>query len=216
MDFRSGPPRLVTFPTGVVGSTRCIDIEIIDDNVALENDEGFNVDFEFVDVEVGLVRKGSIPQSMVIITDEDGMLILPRSFESGIIVLYHIEFSAFSGFSVGFCINEEKVICYQLLQNLQFYLAITHTHTHACTHIHTHTHTHTHTLTHSRTHMHTYTHTHTVLVIDFQTANVTVNENNGTVTVCLEKDKDTDEPIVVEVTEDEGTATGMMCSHAVS
>ena len=53
------------------------------------------------------------------------------------------------------------------------------------------------------------------MVIDFQMANITVNENNGTVTVCLEKDKNTDEPIIVEVTEDEGTAVGMMCSHAV-
>ena len=82
-----------TFPAGVVGSTRCIDIDIIDDNVALENDEGFNVDFEFMDDQVGLVRKGSIPQSMVIITDEDGMLVFTRSFECRIIVLHH-----YSGF----------------------------------------------------------------------------------------------------------------------
>ena len=89
MDFRSGPPHTVTFPAGATGSTRCIDIEIINDNVAMENEEGFNVDFEFVNEEG--VHKGSIPQSMVIITDEDGMLILARNFESCLNVLHHVE-----------------------------------------------------------------------------------------------------------------------------
>ena len=72
MDFNSGTPRSVTFPAGVVGSTRCIEIEIIDDMIALENDEGFNVDFEFVN---GMgARKGAIPQTMVIIIDNDSTL----------------------------------------------------------------------------------------------------------------------------------------------
>ena len=31
MDFNSGTPQTVTFPAGIVGSTRCIGIEIIDD-----------------------------------------------------------------------------------------------------------------------------------------------------------------------------------------
>ena len=72
MDFNSGTPRSVTFPAGVVGSTRCIEIEIIDDMIALENNEGFNVDFEFVN---GMgARKGAIPQTMVIIIDNDSTL----------------------------------------------------------------------------------------------------------------------------------------------
>ena len=72
MDFNSGTPRSVTFPAGVVGSTRCIEIEIIDDMIALENDEGFNVDFEFVN---GMgACKGAIPQTMVIIIDNDSTL----------------------------------------------------------------------------------------------------------------------------------------------
>ena len=56
----------------------------------MENEEGFNVDFEFVNEEG--VHKGSIPQSMVIITNEDGMLILARNFESCINDLHHIEY----------------------------------------------------------------------------------------------------------------------------
>ena len=73
MDFNSGSPQTVTFPAGIVGSTRCIQFDIIDDEVALENNESFNVDFEFVN-GVG-ARKGAIPQSMVIIVDSDSMLI---------------------------------------------------------------------------------------------------------------------------------------------
>jgi len=54
-----------------VGSTRCIEIAIIDDIIALENDESFNVDFEFSN---GMgVSKGAIPQTTVIIIDNDGM-----------------------------------------------------------------------------------------------------------------------------------------------
>lgn len=71
MDFISGTPRSVTFPAGVVGSTRCIEIKIIDDSIALENDEGFNMDFEFIN-GMGL-SKGAIPQTTVIIIDNDGM-----------------------------------------------------------------------------------------------------------------------------------------------
>ena len=73
MDFNSGTPQTVTFPAGIVGSTRCIGIEIIDDTVQ-ENNEGFNVDFEFVN-ETG-ARKGAIPQTMVVIIDNDSTFIL--------------------------------------------------------------------------------------------------------------------------------------------
>ena len=65
MDFNSGTPQTVTFPAGNMGSTRCIQFDIIDDEVALENNEGFNVDFEFVDGTGA--RKGAIPQTMVVI-----------------------------------------------------------------------------------------------------------------------------------------------------
>ena len=57
-----------------MGSTRCIGIEIIDDEIALENNEGFNVDFDFVDGTGA--RKGAIPQTMVVIVDDDSMFIL--------------------------------------------------------------------------------------------------------------------------------------------
>ena len=78
MDYNSGPPRSLTFPGGVAGSTRCTQFDIINDTIQ-ENNEGFNVDFEFVD---GMgARKGTVAQSMVIIEDDDGMLFLIRSFE---------------------------------------------------------------------------------------------------------------------------------------
>ena len=48
----------------------CIEIEIIDDIIDQEDNEGFNVDFEFVN-GTG-VTKGAIPQTMVIIVDDDG------------------------------------------------------------------------------------------------------------------------------------------------
>ena len=69
MDYNSGPPRSLTFPAGVAGSTRCTQFTIIDDTTQ-ENNEGFIVDFDFVD-RVG-AHKGTVPQSMVIITDNDG------------------------------------------------------------------------------------------------------------------------------------------------
>ena len=71
MDFNSGSPRRITFPAGVVGSTRCIEIEILED-IDQENNERFNVDFEFVN-GTG-VTKGAVPQTMVIIIDDDGKL----------------------------------------------------------------------------------------------------------------------------------------------
>ena len=83
MDYNSGPPRSLTFPAGVAGSTRCTQFDIIDDTTD-ENNEGFNVDFEFVD-RMG-VRKGTVAQSMVIITDDDGMLSFIRSFDCYTIV----------------------------------------------------------------------------------------------------------------------------------
>ena len=73
MDFNSGTPQTVTFPAGIVGSTRCIGIEIVNDTVQ-ENNEGFNVDFEFVDGTGA--RKGAIPQTMVVIIDNDSTFIL--------------------------------------------------------------------------------------------------------------------------------------------
>jgi len=72
VDFNSGSPQTVTFPAGILGSTRCIQFDIIDDEIALENNESFNVDFEFVN-GVG-ARKGAIPQTMVIIVDNDSTL----------------------------------------------------------------------------------------------------------------------------------------------
>ena len=79
MDFNSGTPQTVTFPAGVVGSTRCLGVEIIDDEVALENNEGFNVDFEFVNGTGAC--KGAIPQTMVVIVDNDSMLICTAHYE---------------------------------------------------------------------------------------------------------------------------------------
>ena len=74
MDYNSGTPRFITFPADVAGgSTRCTSFSIINDTIQ-ENNEGFNVDFDFVD---GMgARKGTVAQSMVIITDDDGMLIV--------------------------------------------------------------------------------------------------------------------------------------------
>ena len=94
MDFNRGTPRSVTFPAGVAGSTRCIEIDIIDDNVQ-ENDEGFNVDFEFVN---GMgARKGAIPQTMVVIVDNDSKFIsvtwtpsLPAIFTPSLPVLVRV------------------------------------------------------------------------------------------------------------------------------
>ena len=72
IDFNSGTPQTVTFPAGDTGSTTCVQFDIMDDETALENDESFNVDFEFVD-GVG-ARKGAIPQTMVVIIDNESTL----------------------------------------------------------------------------------------------------------------------------------------------
>ena len=60
---------LAPSPSPLVLLARCTQFTIIDDTTQ-ENNEGFIVDFDFVD-GVG-AHKGTVPQSMVIITDDDG------------------------------------------------------------------------------------------------------------------------------------------------
>ena len=72
MDFNSGSLQILIFPAGVMSSTRCIQFDILDDETAFENNESFNVDFEFVD-GVG-ARKGAITQTMVVIIDNESTL----------------------------------------------------------------------------------------------------------------------------------------------
>ncbi len=53
------------------GQRVCTTFEIVDDDIALEGDEAFNVVFEFVNPQFP-VDKGSNDPGMVIIVDDDG------------------------------------------------------------------------------------------------------------------------------------------------
>ncbi len=53
------------------GQTVCTTFDIVDDDIALEGDEAFNVVFEFVNPQFP-VAKGTDDPGMVIIEDNDG------------------------------------------------------------------------------------------------------------------------------------------------
>ncbi len=59
------------FVQSVGGQRVCTTFEIVDDDLALEGDEAFNVEFEFKDPQFP-VTKGSDDPGMVIIVDDDG------------------------------------------------------------------------------------------------------------------------------------------------
>ncbi len=69
-DFVAATVR-VTFQPSDDGQRVCATFVILDDNIALEGDEAFNVEFEFVDPNSG-AQKGSNDPGMVTIVDNDG------------------------------------------------------------------------------------------------------------------------------------------------
>ncbi len=69
-DFEAATVR-VTFQPSDDGQRVCATFIILDDDIALEGDEAFNVEFEFVDPNSG-AQKGSDAPGMVTIVDDDG------------------------------------------------------------------------------------------------------------------------------------------------
>ncbi len=69
-DFVAATVR-VTFQPSDDGQRVCAVFITLDDDIALEGDEAFNVDFEFVDPNSG-AQKGTGSPGVVIIIDNDG------------------------------------------------------------------------------------------------------------------------------------------------
>ena len=65
----AGGSQTITFPPSESGQRQCVRFDILDDNIALEGDEQFNVDFT---APPG-IPAGMFPDAWVTILDDDGV-----------------------------------------------------------------------------------------------------------------------------------------------